>query len=197
MDRFDLDSLLDDDIVLDEGLLPPEKESDKKTLPMVAVDFKPMMVEGPSMPSPVDMREGLELTKDIDGLFDKDHLNPLQQIYITALAARGTKTMAAKVAGVSMSTVEKWMREPKFREAMTTAAEVISDVLEQEALRRAMSGSDKLLITMLKAVRPDKYQTKTSADIRHTGEIVHTWADLAKKANEEPIEADFEEVEDE
>jgi hypothetical protein len=52
-------------------------------------------------------------------------------------------TGAAAAAGVHRSLVYKWLREPEFASAWRLAMDAGADMLEDEALRRAMAGIDK------------------------------------------------------
>ena len=52
------------------------------------------------------------------------------------------------------------MTDPAFHEAWQEALEIALENLEAEARRRAMSGSDTLLIFLLKSLKPDTYGDK-------------------------------------
>ena len=162
-----------------------EFEEEESVLEMVPVEKTPTM---PSFASPpYDARESLRLVEDADKLFDfeKTGLTPMQQLYVVAYATRGTRTGACKVAGVSYATVNTWMRSDEFVAALDNAVAIAQDMLEEELFRRAYNGSDKLLLEALKALKPHKYQNRTSTDLNVKGQIIHTWADLAKQAGME------------
>jgi transposase-like protein len=85
---------------------------------------------------------------------------------------------AAQAAGVPRSTLYLWRRTDKvFAEAMAEALETGTDLLEDEALRRAKEYSDALLIFLLKARRPYKYVDKlvTEGHRRVEGRLEVTW----------------------
>lgn len=67
--------------------------------------------------------------------------------------------------------------DPEFAAAWDDAIEQGADALEDEAVRRALSSSDTLLIFLLKGARPDKYRERT--DVQHSGkleiEYVNDW----------------------
>ena len=75
-------------------------------------------------------------------------------------ARGGTLAAAADAAGVSRSTIERWIiDDPQFREEMIEAHETVVDRLETLAFRRAkgtreVPGSDDLLKFLLRANRP-------------------------------------------
>jgi hypothetical protein len=115
--------------------------------------------------------------------------------FLAALAETGIVTRACKVARVGRMTVYRNRQEnPEFAAAWQEAQEVAADNLEAEARRRAVEGtrrykftprgepvmdprtgeqyyeheySDKLLIQLLKAKRPEEYRERTEQ--RHTG----------------------------
>lgn len=104
--------------------------------------------------------------------------------FLSAFSIAGTVTGAAKAAGVSRRSHSTWLREdPSYAKAFATAQDMACDRLEQEAIRRAVSGverkkfhkgepiidpstgeqyvereySDTMLIFLLKGLRPEKY----------------------------------------
>lgn len=96
-----------------------------------------------------------------------------------------TPKQAAAAAGVGRTTIFDWRREDKaFAEAWEAAVDEGTDVLEQEAHRRAVEGvsrpvyqgkelvghvqeySDTLLILMMKGRRPERYNTDR---VQHSG----------------------------
>ena len=68
------------------------------------------------------------------------------------------KKKAASIAGVGYSTCLEWFREdPEFVERFELGYDNWADELERVAIERAKTKSDTLLIFMLKAHRPDRY----------------------------------------
>jgi len=77
-------------------------------------------------------------------------------------------TAAAIAAGARRPMVYGWRADaPIFAEEWDGAVEAGTDKLEDEARRRALSGSDQLLMFMLKARRPAKYRERSLHE--HTG----------------------------
>lgn len=153
----------------------------------------------PSLPVAIEYRAELELTKDAGSLFDfkGTKLSPIQQLYIIAFATKGTRKGACAVAGIPYHVVNAWMENDEFTLALQNAVEIARDSLEEELLRRAMDSSDKLLLEAVKASKPEKYNKKQS-DVNITGNVVHTFADLAKMAvgaGSPPIEVTYKEEE--
>ena len=70
----------------------------------------------------------------------------------------GNITLAAQGAGVGRRTVYGWRaKDPDFASRWDAALEIGGEALEDEARRRAMESSDTLLIFMLKALKPERY----------------------------------------
>lgn len=102
-----------------------------------------------------------------------------QRRFLVAFAQTGNVTFSAKEAGIDRTThYSRWMKEPRYATRFNDAKEQAADVLEGEALRRAVQGieepvfyrgeridtikrySDILLIFLLKAVRPEKFRDR-------------------------------------
>ena len=82
-----------------------------------------------------------------------------EKAYISALSQTGNWSLAAQMASVDRKTARmRYLTYPPFREACDDAMEMGVDILEAEARRRAMAGSDVLLIFLLKAHRPEKFR---------------------------------------
>lgn len=183
---------LDDiDVEDDEDEVIPGKVG--KSLPLTTPTIAPERMPG----TMVMYREEVMLTAEAERLFDfsKTKLSPIQQLAIMGYAQRGTKMGAAKVANVPVATLNKWLENDEFMSALQTAMDMVRDTLEEELMRRAMDGSDKLLLEAIKAAKPEKYNKKQS-DVNIHGTMVHTWADLAKQAavDAPAIPAEFEEA---
>lgn len=119
-------------------------------------------------------------------------------IFLRSLARSGVVTTACRKAKIGRTTVYKTRDEDaEFAEAWDTALEEATDVMEEEAHRRAVVGvlkpvyqggkkvgsirefSDTLLIFRLKAALPEKYRERHEID--HKGKIeleyVNDWRD--------------------
>lgn len=83
--------------------------------------------------------------------------------FLGALVATGGNIVqACKNTKIDPSTpyTKPWKEDETFQEALTKAKEMGAEVLESEAIRRAMDGrkpSDTLLIFLLKGAMPEKY----------------------------------------
>src|SRR5512135_3384608 len=82
-----------------------------------------------------------------------------KKAFLAALAAGSSVGAACHAAAMCRSVAYAWRDDnADFRDEWDAAIEAGTDELEDEARRRAMNGSDTLLIFMLKARRPAIYR---------------------------------------
>lgn len=112
----------------------------------------------------------------------------LKERFLTELARMANVTAAAKKSKVPRSTAYDWYNaDGEFAAAWDEAIDVAIDSLEKAAWRRARDGvlkpvyqrgekvgqvreySDQLMITLLKAHRPDKYRERTQTELVGAG----------------------------
>jgi hypothetical protein len=78
--------------------------------------------------------------------------------FLDGLRACGSIRQACRQTGVTRSTVYEWRNgDPQFRARWDEALEQGLDALEDEGMRRAFAGSDRLLMYMLSNRRPEVY----------------------------------------
>lgn len=106
-------------------------------------------------------------------------LSPKQRVFLRAYSSIANVERAAQLAGVKRETHYGWKRNsPLYADAFEEARELAGDALEEEAIRRAQIGvvdsvfqggkqvgtrrrfSDSLLALLLKAFKPEKYNTE-------------------------------------
>lgn len=82
-----------------------------------------------------------------------------RRIFLEEYARFGTKTTAAKIAGLSRTTIENWENDdPEFAALLKEANQEMVERLEKCAVERATTGgSDPILMFMLKALDRNKY----------------------------------------
>jgi hypothetical protein len=129
----------------------------------------------------------------------KNRLTPeRQQRFLSFLGETGNVSRSLKLAGTSRPRVYTLRQnDPAFRQAWDQAEEIAADRLEEEAWRRAVEGfdepvvsggklvrdeagnavmvrrySDTLLLALLRARRPGKFNKRLSADIAVTSSAV-------------------------
>lgn len=97
---------------------------------------------------------------------EKDRKANAQGVFVEQLVKGETITAAAKAAGICRRTAYSWREwDKEFAEAWDDALEIGTEKLEAEATRRALEGSDTLLIFLLKARRPNVYRDRISAEL--------------------------------
>ncbi len=134
--------------------------------------------------------------------------------FLSALARTGNISLACKVARIHRQTAYEWRQtEPLFETAWQDALKDATDVLEQEARRRAVEGtkkpvyqggqhvgdiqefSDTLLIFLLKGAAPEKYRERMLTEQQHSGnvriaiEYVNDWRKYSPMVEAEHREA--------
>jgi hypothetical protein len=95
--------------------------------------------------------------------------------FLEAIRVSGNVRLAASAAGVDRSTpYVRAHRDPAFAAAWAAAEQDAIDTLEAEARRRALHGSDGLLMFLLRAHRPERYRDSLDVhlDIRREGERI-------------------------
>jgi hypothetical protein len=130
-----------------------------------------------------------------------------QPAFLTALAATGNVTEAAKLAGVSRMTA--WRHKTSdtdFAERFAEAEQQAMDLLEKEAWRRATEGvdepvfykgekcgtikrySDNVLMFLLRGGRPEKYRERFILPVAELDKLIERELALAR-GSELPDEA--------
>jgi hypothetical protein len=92
-----------------------------------------------------------------------------QRAFLAAYAKTGNVTAAAKASGQRRKIHYEWMEEPEYPALFEAAREEAIDALEDAARKRALHGSDLLLIFLLKAHRPGLYRERHQ--VEHSGTV--------------------------
>lgn len=74
---------------------------------------------------------------------NKKPLKPNQRAFLAAFAEIGTIRKAAEAAQTSRTQHWEWLKNPVYAEAFLEAGENAADLLEAEARRRAIEGTDE------------------------------------------------------
>ena len=109
--------------------------------------------------------------------FDFPELTHHQKSFLVAYSELGNLTAAAETAGLVRQNHYRWLGEAPYAAAFKIVEEVAVERLEAEARRRAMEGSDVLLIFLLKGARPERYRDNHRIDLQgqlaHQAEVKH------------------------
>jgi hypothetical protein len=85
----------------------------------------------------------------------------LKRAFLIAYAECGSLITACNVANVHPSNVRSWLtQDTEFLAEFDTATDNAVAMLEMEARRRALEGSDRLLEFLLKSLRPEVYRER-------------------------------------
>jgi len=100
-------------------------------------------------------------------------------VFLSTLRSTGNVRLACKTAGISRKTAYQWRnRSRRFRAEWDDAVDEAIDTLEGEARKRALAGSDALLMFLLRANRPGKYRETVRQEITgRDGQAIETKAD--------------------
>jgi hypothetical protein len=89
-----------------------------------------------------------------------------EERFLEVIRASGNVRLAASACGVDRTTpYAAAKRDPAFAAAWAAAEQDAIDVLEAEARRRALAGSDSLLQFLLRALRPEKYRDRVDLHV--------------------------------
>jgi hypothetical protein len=100
---------------------------------------------------------------------DEPYTKParVKEAWLVAYRLTGNVTEACKAAHVARCTAYGWREsDPEFAAAWEEANEIAIDALEAAARQRALDSSDQLMMFLLRANRPDKYNDTTRVDVR-------------------------------
>lgn len=89
---------------------------------------------------------------------------------IAAFCSTANISASCEAAEIHRSTHYHWLEEdPEYKAAFEASWQQAGDHLEAVAVKRAVEGSDLLLIFLLKALKPEKYRERS--EVKHTGTI--------------------------
>ena len=92
--------------------------------------------------------------------------------FCIALSEGLSVTAACQRASISKMAAYAWRNaDPEFAAAWENALDAGTDVLEDVALKRAQDSSDRLIIFLLKARRPEKFKDRAHIDKAETVNI--------------------------
>lgn len=97
----------------------------------------------------------------------------LKRTFIAYYADCGVLSMACAYANVNPQTVKKWLAsDPDFQQDYDDATDMAVGILEHEARRRALAGSDRLLEFLLKSLRPEVYRERYEVKQEVAGDYI-------------------------
>ncbi len=85
-------------------------------------------------------------------------LTAKQTAFLAAYAQCGVVSDAARAAGINRTTHYQWLEQSaEYAAAFAQSQQRLADLLVDEAVRRALAGSDRLLEFLLKGLKPEMF----------------------------------------
>lgn len=115
------------------------------------------------MPANDNTPEIVRATKSQPVPYNIDNRDEIERKFLVEYCRYGSIHKAASSCGVSSNTIKTWLdQDDDFRDNFEKMKDIFVGALETLALERAMEGSDSLLVTLLKANAPEKYNPRPS-----------------------------------
>ncbi len=111
-------------------------------------------------------------------------LSERQEIFLACIEGGARYSEAAEETGVHRVTAWRWKADPDFMKRYEAARRASVAKLKREAERRAMAGSDRLLIFLLCAYAPEEFQERQVLDHRGKLDIAETISRARKRLGE-------------
>jgi hypothetical protein len=106
-------------------------------------------------------------------------------VFLVTIRATGNVRLAASAAGINRATpYVRANRDPAFAAAWAEAEQEAIDILEAEARRRALTGSDALIMFLLRAHRPERYRDSVDVHLELRREAERVAAKLGRPVDE-------------
>lgn len=121
-------------------------------------------------------------------------LSERQEMFIAAVSGGARYNEAAEEAGVHRVTAWRWRADAAFMKRFDAARKASVTRLKREAERRAMAGSDRLLIFLLCAYAPQEFQERQVVDHRGKVDLANSIAQARQRIgnNSRPDQNDVE-----
>jgi hypothetical protein len=97
----------------------------------------------------------------------------LKRTLIAHYSECGSLIIACNLTNIHPSTVKQWLvHDEEFREDYDVATDMAVAILEHEARRRALEGSDRLLEFLLKSLKPEVYRERYEVKQEVSGDYI-------------------------
>ncbi len=112
-------------------------------------------------------------------------LSERKELFLGYIEGGARYNEAAEKIGLSRMQAWRWKKQdPVFVKRLEAARKVSVAKLRQEAERRAMAGSDKLLVFLLCNYAPEQFQERQTVDHRGKVDLAGTIAQARKRIGE-------------
>lgn len=97
----------------------------------------------------------------------------IKRTFIAYYSECGSLVMACNYANIHPASVKQWLvHDEDFRNDYDVATDMAVAILEHEARRRALSGSDRLLEFLLKSLKPEIYRERYEVKQEVAGDYI-------------------------
>lgn len=100
-------------------------------------------------------------------------VNGLKRTFIAHYSECGSLIIACNLTNIHPSSVKMWLaNDEDFRNDYDVATDMAIAILEHEARRRALAGSDRLLEFLLKSLKPEVYRERYEVKQEIAGDYI-------------------------
>lgn len=140
----------------------------KAEVPAPDADIRALLGEDGDTPSPGNQYDTAALLtiEDAKASHSRD---VWREIYLAYIRRGANVSEACRAIGIARTTANRWERDPEFAAKVREARIYSVSDLENEAHRRAMRGSDRLLMFLLAAKKPEVYTPLSK--LEHSGRV--------------------------
>ncbi len=114
----------------------------------------------------------------------EETLNERQEMFLAFIEGGARFYEAAAETGVHRVTAWRWKADPDFMKRYRAARKCSVARLKEEAERRAIAGSDRLLIFLLCSYAPEEFQERQILDHRGKMDLAETITKARKRIGE-------------
>lgn len=111
-------------------------------------------------------------------------LSERQELFLACIEGGARYSEAAEDIGIHRVTAWRWKQDPDFVKRYEASRRASVTRLRREAERRAMAGSDRLLIFLLCAYAPEEFHERQVMEHRGKLDIASTIAQARKRIGE-------------
>jgi hypothetical protein len=121
----------------------------------------------------LEMVNGHKPVEQLESYKQWSKVQGLKRTFIAYYSDCGSLIIACNYANIHPSSVKQWLaNDDDFRNDYDVATDMAVAILEHEARRRALAGSDRLLEFLLKSLKPDVYRERYEVKQEIAGDYI-------------------------
>ena len=121
----------------------------------------------------LEMVNGHKPVEQLESYKQWSKVQGIKRTFIAYYSDCGSLVIACNYANIHPSTVKMWLvNDDDFRNDYDVATDMAVAILEHEARRRALAGSDRLLEFLLKSLKPDVYRERYEVKQEIAGDYI-------------------------